>query len=371
MIDSAGMGQGHADSHGSVTDLYGLERDALAELAQLYSTPAFHGRQIYRWLYERGVHDPTQWTDLPLALRERLRQETRTMPARIADRAEARDGTIKYRVELADGASVETVYMTQSERVTLCISSQVGCALDCKFCLTGRMGLVRHLTVGEILAQVALVRADRDLHDRRFRIVFMGMGEPLHNYDGVMGACRILHDEQGFGMSRHRITVSTSGMVPAIEKLAREPVLPRLAISLNATTDEVRGRIMPINRKYPIAKLLDACRAFVRETGERFTFEYVLLEGINAGDEDIRRLAGIAGSTRSKINLIPFNPVPGWLDYQPPTRERVLAIRDRLLDLGQRVSIRWSRGADARAACGQLALLPGNPPGAPVGDETP
>jgi 23S rRNA (adenine2503-C2)-methyltransferase len=220
------------------------------------------------------------------------------------------------------------------------------------------MGLVRHLDAGEIVGQVALIQDDRALGAAPFNLVFMGMGEPLHNYEGVVSAFRLLTAADGFGLAPRRITVSTSGLAPAIERLAGEPTRPRLAVSLNATTDAVRDRIMPVNKKYPIARLLEACRVYAKRTGEPFTFEYVLLHGVNDTDGDVSRLAKLLRANPAKLNLIPFNSVPGWLAYAPPPRERIVAIRDRLLAAGLRVSIRWSRGAEARAACGQLALLP-------------
>jgi len=234
----------------------------------------------------------------------------------------------------------------------------VGCALMCDFCLTGKMGLARHLTAGEIVGQAALIQSDLGFGDRPFNVVFMGMGEPLHNYDGAISAFRLLVDPEGFGLSCKRITVSTSGLVPKIERLAREPLRPRLAVSLNATRDDVRDRIMPVNRKWPIRRLLEACRFFAEKSGEPVTFEYVLLAGVNDSATDVTRLARILRSCRAKLNLIPFNPVPGWLSYRPPSQRRVIVFRDRLLEMGARVSIRWSRGLEARAACGQLALLP-------------
>jgi 23S rRNA (adenine2503-C2)-methyltransferase len=339
-------------------DLYGLDRTELASVLATYDAPRFHADQIYRWLYACGKHNPRDWTDLPVRLRNQLSDTSRVRPGRISTHVEALDGTVKYRISLAGGDAIETVYMEQSNRVTLCVSSQVGCALACDFCLTGKMGLKRHMTPGEIVGQIARVREDRDLGDQPYSIVFMGMGEPLHNYDAVMAAFRILVDDNGFGIGRRRITISTSGLAPAIEKLADEPIRPRLAVSLNATTDDVRDRIMPINRRYPIARLKEACRKFTNVSRERFTFEYVMLDGVNCTDDDVSRLATLAHGAHAKINLIPFNPVPGWLRYRPPQRHRIIQFRDRLLQMQVPVSIRWSRGADARAACGQLALLP-------------
>jgi 23S rRNA (adenine2503-C2)-methyltransferase len=339
------------------SNLFGATRDELGEALTRLGAKPFHGEQAFRWLYARGVVDPAAWTDLPKALRARIAAEVRIELPRIDARVEAADGTIKYRMALPSGGTVESVFMEQRGRVTLCLSSQVGCALDCDFCLTAKMGFVRHLDAGEIAGQVALVREDRGL-EAPFNVVFMGMGEPLHNYDRVMAAFRLLTDPDGFALSRRRITVSTSGLAPAIDRLAGEAQRPRLAVSLNATTDAVRDRIMPVNRKYPIATLLEACRRFAAATGERFTFEYVLLAGINDTDADVSRLRGILRATPAKLNLIPFNAVPGWLPYVSPKRERIVAIRDRLLGWDLPVSIRWSRGVEARAACGQLALLP-------------
>jgi 23S rRNA (adenine2503-C2)-methyltransferase len=346
------------DSQSSSADkpnLFGLDREGLAAFLGRYDVPAFHAKQIYRWLYERRRFDTTQWTDLTHELRERIAAETTVDPGRVVERVEAKDGTVKYRVRLAGDSDVECVQMLQSERITLCISSQIGCALDCDFCLTGKMGLLRHLTPGEIVGQIALMQDDPAVDHRRFNVVFMGMGEPLHNYDGVMAAFRLLVDPQGFGLSRRRITISTSGLVPAIRRLADEPVRPRLAVSLNATTDEVRSRLMPVNRKYDLGQLVEACAVFARASRERFTFEYVLLGGINDSAGDIERLAGLVRRVPAKLNLIPFNAVPGRLDYQAPGPERVIAFHRRLLELGVPASIRWSRGAEARAACGQLA----------------
>ena len=342
------------------TNLYGLDRDGLAAQLARYDVPSFHAHQVYRWLYQRDAWSPSEWTDLPQSLRTRLLEDTRTDPGKLGARTDAADETVKYRTELAGGGTVETVFMRQADRVTLCLSSQVGCALDCDFCLTGKMGFKRHLSAGEIVGQVALIRKDQAL-EGSFNIVFMGMGEPLHNYDATVAAVRLLCDPEGFGLSRRRVTVSTVGIAPAIEKLAEEPVRPRLAVSLNATTDDVRAKIMPITKKYGIERLLAACAHFRERTGEPFTLEYVLLAGINDTDQDVTRLREIAHRMRAKVNLIPFNPVPGWLPYQPPSRHRIETVRDRLLDAGVRVSIRWSRGAQARAACGQLALLPDKP----------
>jgi 23S rRNA (adenine2503-C2)-methyltransferase len=339
-----------------------MERPELSRFIEQYGVPAFHGRQLYRWLYSRGELDPAMWTDLSKKLRARIAADAVVDPGRIAERTRADDGTVKYLVELAGGGSVEAVLMEQAGRQTLCLSSQCGCALDCDFCLTGKMGFRRNLSAGEIAGQAALVRGEGALSAASCNIVFMGMGEPLHNYDAALSAFRLLVDPEGFSLSRRRITISTAGLAPAIERLAEEPVRPRLAVSLNATTDELRDRIMPINRKYPIGRLLEACGSFARKSGEEFTFEYVLLAGINDSDEDIGRLERLVRRQPAKLNLIPFNAVAERLRYRSPAKYRIISIRDRLLRAGVRVSIRWSRGADALAACGQLAVELAGPP---------
>ena len=353
-------------------NLYGMARAQLTETLAAHGAPAYHGDQLFRWMYARRRYDPESWTDLPRRLREALGRDARVALPVVVSKAEAADGTIKFGMALPGGGTVESVYMIQRERVTLCVSSQVGCALDCRFCLTAQMGLVRHLDPGEIVGQIAAILDDRKHGDEPFNVVFMGMGEPLHNYDHMLAAFRILIDPGGFGLSKKRLTVSTSGLAPAIERLAAEPERPRLAVSLNASSDDVRDKIMPVNRRYPIARLLAACDKFARATRERFTFEYVLLAGVNDSDADVARLAKLLRAHPAKLNLIPFNEVPGWLPYRSPGRARILAIRDRLLGQGLPVSIRWSRGAEARAACGQLALLPDRPgPGAATVEVSP
>ncbi len=341
----------------SKPNLYGMERQELGSALEPLGVPGFHAGQIFRWMYRRRVLDPERWTDLPKPLRERLVSLYRVEPGTVSGTASDDDGTIKYRIDLSGGGQVEAVFMIQDGRVTLCLSSQVGCALGCSFCLTAKMGLMRNLTAGEILGQVHLLVQAGEIEDAPCNIVYMGMGEPLHNYEGVAASIRLLTDPEGVGWSRKRITVSTAGMVPGIIRLAGEPVRPMLAVSLNATTDAVRNQLMPVNRKYPLTALLDACRQFRLQSRDALTFEYVLLAGVNNSDADIRRLAKIVRDHRAKLNLIPFNPVPGWLAYECPDDDRVREIRDNLLELGVPVSVRWSRGRNARAACGQLAML--------------
>jgi 23S rRNA (adenine2503-C2)-methyltransferase len=239
--------------------------------------------------------------------------------------------------------------------MTFCVSTQVGCAMACAFCMTGRMGLARNLTAGEIVGQVRVLAGALDMRNTRFNIVLMGMGEPLHNYDETMKALRMLADEHGFAMSPRRITLSTVGILPALEKLAREPVMPNLAISLHAPTDLQRGELVPINRKYGVSDIIAACRRFPLKRRSRITFEYVLLAGINDHPDDARRLARLLTGVRSKVNLIPLNAAAG-IPFNRPSEEAIDRFAGILADHHLTVSVRKSRGRDIRAACGQLIV---------------
>jgi 23S rRNA (adenine2503-C2)-methyltransferase len=265
------------------------------------------------------------------------------------------DGTRKLVLELADGRHIESVFIPDTPSMTFCISTQVGCAMSCGFCLTGKMGLVRNLTAGEIAAQVRVLAKATGLLDLPFNIVLMGMGEPLHNYDNTMKALRIIHAEQGLAVSPRRVTLSTVGIVPRLEQLAHEPLMPNLAISLHATTDDERTKLVPPNRKYPLADILDACKRFPLKKRSRITFEYVLLDGVNDSPDDARRLVKLLSGIRAKVNLIPLNPAPG-IPYQRPSDARIDRFAQILADRHITVSVRKSRGRDIRAACGQLIV---------------
>jgi 23S rRNA (adenine2503-C2)-methyltransferase len=315
----------------------------------------FHARQLYRWIYKRGVTDIDRMTDLSRALRETLRVECRVTTPRIVGDERSIDGTRKFVLELADGKRIEAVFIPDTPSMTFCISTQVGCAMSCGFCLTGKMGLVRNLTAGEIAGQVRVLAAATNLLDQPFNIVLMGMGEPLHNYDSTMKALRMLHSEHGLAVSPRRVTLSTVGVVPGLERLAREPLMPNLAISLHATTDAQRTALVPPNRKYPLADILDVCRRFPLKKRSRITFEYVLLDGVNDTPEDARRLVKLLAGIKAKVNLIPLNPAPG-IPYARPSDERVDRFAQILADRYITVSVRKSRGRDIRAACGQLIV---------------
>jgi 23S rRNA (adenine2503-C2)-methyltransferase len=288
-------------------------------------------------------------------LRQTIKNEFVISTPRVVGDERSIDGTRKFVLELLDARRIEAVFIPDTPSMTFCISTQVGCAMACGFCLTGKMGLVRHLTAGEIAGQVRVLAAATDMLDHPFNIVLMGMGEPLHNYDNTMKALRMLHAEHGLAVSPRRITLSTVGIVPGLERLAREPLMPNLAISLHATTDEQRTALVPPNRKYPLAEILEVCRRFPLTRRSRITFEYVMLADVNDTPEDARRLARLLHGIKAKINLIPLNPAPG-IPYERPSDERVDRFAQFLADRYFTVSVRKSRGRDIRAACGQLIV---------------
>jgi 23S rRNA (adenine2503-C2)-methyltransferase len=315
----------------------------------------FRARQIYRWIHARGVTSFDAMTDLSQALRGRLAADFRIMMPTLGRRDVSADGTAKFLLTLEDGLDIECVYIPDTPSNTFCISTQVGCAMKCGFCLTGKMGLVRNLTAGEIASQVRVLAGETGLRDTRFNIVLMGMGEPLHNYDQTMKALRMLASPHGMAVSPRRITLSTVGVVPALDRLAREGLMPNLAISLHATTEEQRDFLVPVNRKYGLEDILDACRRFPLKHRSRITFEYVMLRGVNISEQDARRLVRLMQGVRCKINLIPLNEAPG-IPFERPTDAEIDAFARILADHHLTVSVRKSRGRDIRAACGQLIV---------------
>jgi 23S rRNA (adenine2503-C2)-methyltransferase len=336
-------------------DLAGLERADLEALFRGAAIPAFHARQVFRWIHKRGVTEFEAMTDLSRDLRAQLASRFTIDTPTLVGRDVSADGTQKFLFQLADGRRIESVFIPDTPAMTFCISTQVGCAMACGFCLTGRMGFVRNLTPGEIVGQVRVLAKELHLLDGRFNIVLMGMGEPLHNYDAVMAALRILNDDQGLAIHPRRITLSTVGLVPAIDRLTREPLMPNLAISLHATTDAQRQTIVPINRKYPLEELIAACRRVPLKRRNRITFEYVLLDRVNDTPSDARRLVALLADVKAKVNLIPLNAAPG-IPFERPSDDRVDAFAKILAEHGMTVSVRKSRGRDIRAACGQLIV---------------
>jgi 23S rRNA (adenine2503-C2)-methyltransferase len=315
----------------------------------------FHARQLYRWIYKRAVVDFDAMSDLSKDLRARLAAEFEIATPRVVADSRSVDGTQKFVLELADQRCIEAVFIPDTPAMTFCISTQVGCAMGCGFCLTGKMGLVRNLTAGEIAGQVRVLAAATGMLEHPFNIVLMGMGEPLHNYDNTMKALRMLHSEHGLAVSPRRVTLSTVGIIPGLRRLAHEPLMPNLAISLHATTEEQRSELVPPNRKYPLTDILETCRRFPLKKRSRITFEYVMLEGVNDTPEDARRLARLLAGIKAKINLIPLNPAPG-IPYGRPSDATVDRFAQMLADRHLTVSVRKSRGQDIRAACGQLIV---------------
>lgn len=340
-------------------DLRSLDRAELDRLvAELRERP-FRARQLYRWLHLRGAASLDEMTDVPRSLRAALAERCALTTLERDAEQRSSDGTIKWRWRTADGRAVESVYMPEAERKTLCVSSQIGCGMGCSFCVTATLGLSRNLTPGEIVDQVhranrRLVELGEGVGNRPLtNLVFMGMGEPLANFENLKAALEILLSEDGPNFSHRHVTVSTVGLAPMIRRLGEETQV-KLAISLNATTDETRSRIMPVNHRWPISELLRACREFPLKQGRRITFEYVMLGGVNDGDDDAERLSRVLKGIPSKVNLIPYNESPG-LAHEAPEQARVEAFRDRLVAAGITAVVRKSRGRDIAAACGQLA----------------
>lgn len=401
-----------------VPELLGKSKEELREICVAMGEPAYRGGQIYHALYAERKFDVAQMTNLPAALRKRLAEETTITLPMVRQKFASADGSLRYlfaleeekgpstehaqgggtreteRQKLVRPVAVEAVFMPSEGRDTVCISTQAGCAVNCQFCLTAQLGLLRNLTAGEMVAQVLLALESRRQSRAgagglksgatfnsnsksstsgaaprekdatapgredpvQTNVVLMGQGEPLLNFDAVMAALRILLAPEGVGLSPKHVTLSTSGIVPGIERLGAEKVRPKLAISLNASNDEQRNVLMPINRKYPLKMLLDTCRGYPLRPWEHLTFEYVMLGGVNDAPEDARRTVRLlAGMKRVKVNLIPWNP--GELPYRESPPERIETFRRILTDKGVPAFVRYSRGRDVMAACGQLALL--------------
>src|SRR6187455_2126563 len=336
-------------------DLAEMELQELEQVLESMGHPRFHGRQLFQWVHKRGVTDFGGMTDLGRDLRASLAASFRVGTPELVRKETSSDGTTKILLRLEDGQMIESVFIPDTPANTFCLSTQVGCAMKCGFCLTGKMGIIRNLTAGEIAGQVRVLVRELNMLHARFNIVLMGMGEPLHNYDAVMKALRILADEHGLAVNPRRVTLSTVGVLPALERLATEPLMPNLAISLHATTEDQRDQLVPINRKYGLKELLDACRRFPVKRRDRITFEYVMLKDVNDTDEDARRLVRLLHGIKAKVNLLPLNEAAG-IPFTRPADDRVNAFAQILVDHGLVVTVRRSRGRDIRAACGQLIV---------------
>ena len=372
-------------------ELLGKSREELKAYCAGLGEPAYRADQIYHWLYAEREFSVQRWSNLPVALREKLTREAIVTLPSVLQRYVSTDGSVRYLFGLAaqkekslkKPAAVEAVFMPSEGRQTICISTQAGCAVDCQFCLTAQLGLIRNLTAGEMVAQVLMPLKEMEERETgghketekkapaadggpytegesgglagRTNVVLMGQGEPLLNFENVMVALRILLDAEGAGLSPKHVTLSTSGIVPGIERLGKEEVRPKLAISLNASCDEQRDVLMPINKKYPLKVLMEACRNYPLRNWEHLTFEYVMLGGVNDVAEDARRVVRLlAPLTRVKVNLIPWNP--GELPYKESSAETIEEFRQILVEKGVPAFVRYSRGRDVMAACGQLAL---------------
>lgn len=349
-------------------NLFGLELPALGrELARL-DEPPYRARQLYVWLYKKRARGFEEMTDLAKPLRARLARDHELRWPALAERQLSYDGTVKYLFRLEDGATIESVYIPEERRRTICISTQAGCPLRCGFCLTGIRGYRRNLAAWEILGQVAAVMADAPArsHGLAWNVVVMGMGEPLLNYDATLQALRVLLDPEGFAISAKKLTLSTVGILPALERLMREPVRPNLAISLHAPNAALRRALMPIEEKYPLEAVVEAARRYPIPRGGMVTYEYVLLRDVNDSPLHARQLAVLLAGSRAKVNLIPLNPAPE-IPFRAPTAEAIDAFCAVLADARVTVSVRRPRGQDILAACGQLHLKRGAPaPPAPA-----
>jgi 23S rRNA (adenine2503-C2)-methyltransferase len=336
-----------------MVDLYALTQDELAELLQQWGEPKFRARQIWEWLYDKRVSSFDDMTNLPKSLRERLAAETTLGQLELVTEQSSRDGTVKRLYRLADGQLIESVLMPyDDERQTACISTQAGCAMGCVFCATGQMGFARHLTAAEIFEQAALFARDLGAQGERLsNVVLMGMGEPFHNYDETIGAIRRLMSDLGIG-ARH-ITVSTVGLVPQIRRFADEELQVRLAISLHAATDRERSELLPINRRWPLREVLDACRYYIEKTGRRITFEWALILGENDTAQQAHALGRLLQGLLCHVNLIPLNPTTGYAGA-PSSAERVDRFVEILSEYGVPATVRVRRGIDIDAGCGQL-----------------
>jgi 23S rRNA (adenine2503-C2)-methyltransferase len=336
-------------------NLYDLTLPELTALLADWGQPVFRARQVWEWLYRHYAADFAAMTNLPAGLRERLAAETTLSVGEIVLQQHSSDGqTVKILFRLPDGQFIETVLMRYEKRRTLCISTQAGCAMGCVFCATGQMGFMRHLNVAEIVAQV--IHFARELAgegQRVTNVVMMGMGEPLHNYDNTLTAVDRLTDPVGFNLGARKITISTVGLIPAIRRYADEQRQTPLAVSLHAATDEERGRLLPVNRRWPLAELMDACRYYIEMTGRRMTFEWALIAGENDTEEQARRLGELLRGVLGHVNLIPLNPTAGYGGL-PSSPERVARFQEILSGYGVTSTVRLRRGIDIQAGCGQL-----------------
>jgi len=334
-------------------DLKNLSPSELIEFLGSFGKERYRSVQILRWLYQKGAQSFDEMTNLSKRFRHELNQVSFISTFHPLRMEQARDGTKKFLFQLEDGNRIESVLIPDKTRLTLCLSTQVGCAFGCQFCLTGKIGWKRDLMVSEILNQILVVRKKLPEKSSITNIVLMGMGEPLANYDNTLKAINLMHHPDAFKFSSRRITLSTVGLLPELEQLAKEKILFRLAISLNASDEETRSYLMPVNRRYPLKKILALCKNFPLRPRTRITFEYVMVEGINDSSQDAKRLLRILKGIPSKINLIPLNEAPG-IPFKRPSEEKVIQFQEILMEGGLTAIVRTSKGREISAACGQL-----------------
>jgi len=336
------------------TPLLGLDPPGIEALCRGLGLQPFHHREVAQWIYARKCLDPLSWTNLPKAARERLAERSYSGMPLVSNQQLSSDGTRKFLLQLDDGQTIECVYIPEGERRTICVSSQVGCAMGCTFCLTAKMGFKRNLTPGEVLGQFFVLESLTDIAQGPYNVVFMGMGEPMANRQNLEAALAVLEDPNLMAISPKRITVSTSGLAEALEAFAQSPVCPRLSLSLNAARDDLRGELMPVNRRHNLKELRGVLQRLTRKNRERISLEYVLLGSVNDSEEDARDVARFARGLKVKVNLISFNGAEG-LPFHPSAPRAAEAFQAVLKAQGITTTIRRSRGLDILAACGQLA----------------
>lgn len=340
------------------TDLINFNPEELGEFLISLGEKRYRAKQVFKWIYQKRASSFGEMTDLPIPFREKLEKSASILKIKIKDKKVShKSGAVKYLHELWDSELIETILILEEKRKTVCVSSQVGCALGCKFCATARMGLKRNLTAGEIVGQVLSVI--KDSKENITNIVIMGMGEPFLNYENVIKSVNILSDDNGLSIAQRRITISTIGIIPAVKRYADEKIKAKLAISLNAVSDDIRSKLMPVNRSYPIGELIDAAKYYTKRANNKITFEYVLIDGINDSIEDAKKLAKLISGISCKINLIPFNPIGN--KYKKPSKEKIDLFFRKLKSYSFQVNIRWSKGEDINAACGQLTSFEKEP----------
>jgi 23S rRNA (adenine2503-C2)-methyltransferase len=343
---------------GTPQTFYDLQLDDLTEYLSGLGHPAYRARQLYHWAYHQLASSYDDMTVLPKALRSDLAESLPLTHLEPVREVQADDGeTLKLLFRTYDGNHIETVLMFYPDRVTVCVSCQIGCAVGCSFCATGMMGLTRNLSAGEMVGQVvAAARRARDFDRQLTNIVMMGMGEPFQNYESTMTMARILNDPEGMKFGARRITVSTSGLVPFVDKLAEDPLQVKLAISLHAPNNHLRDTLVPLNRRWKVQELVDACRRYVDKTGRRISFEYCLIKDVNDSDEVAHELARLLRGLLCHVNVIPLNPTPAEPSYERPSEARIQRFAQIVNDSGIPTSVRYSRGVDIAAACGQLRI---------------